>query len=283
MLTRSAIGLYNADDAVPIESTYCLFRKRVNDYAKAGNENLFHVLFTELTQNKCIDFNVSGKRIRMDSKLLDSNIAWLSRYELVHETLRMFYKPMMHHEELDKATEERLNELLKLEGNKVQEVLLDKIESVHTDDVYHSPSNQIFCKDNQISLYFHAIQGAKGRYQFIVMENGEFAIFDTKTNRLIEPYKLICKNGISKWRIETGNGYRYFTQKEVDTYQIRKQIAETPVEILQFRNNVEATIFQLGYHYSNDKSRYRGLIKHQMWANIRCLWVNFVRILKYIT
>ncbi|WP_234995087.1 hypothetical protein, partial [Alkalitalea saponilacus] len=41
------------------------------------------------------------------------------------------------------------------------------------------------------------------------------------------------------------------------------------------------TIFQLGYHYSNAKSRYRGVIKHQMWANIRCLWVNFVRILKY--
>ncbi len=49
MLTRSAIGLFNADDAVPTESTYYLFRKRVNDYAKAGNENLFDVLFAELT------------------------------------------------------------------------------------------------------------------------------------------------------------------------------------------------------------------------------------------
>ncbi len=141
----------------------------------------------------------------------------------------------------------------------------------------------MFFKENQMNLYLHAIQGAKGRYQFIVMENGELAIFDTKTNRLIEPYKLICKNSTTKWRIDTGNGYRYFTQNEVDTYQIRKKITETPVKILQFRNNVEAAIFQLGYHYSNDKSRYRGLIKHQMWANIRCLWVNFVRILKYIT
>ena len=65
-------------------------------------------------------------------------------------------------------------------------------------------------------------------------------------------------------------------------YLIRKQIAETPIETLKFRNNVEATIFQLGYHYSNAKSRYRGEVKHQMWANIRCLWVNYVRILKYI-
>jgi len=76
--------------------------------------------------------------------------------------------------------------------------------------------------------------------------------------------------------------YRYFSQKDIDTYMIRKKIAETPIEILQKRNNVEATLFQFGYHYPNAKSRYRGLIKHQMWANIRCLWVNFVRILKYI-
>ena len=33
MLTRSAIGLLNADDSVPTESTYYLFRKRVNEYA----------------------------------------------------------------------------------------------------------------------------------------------------------------------------------------------------------------------------------------------------------
>ena len=93
---------------------------------------------------------------------------------------------------------------------------------------------------------------------------------------------ITCKNGIDKWRIKTEKAYRYFTQKDIDGYLIRKQIAETPIETLQFRNNVEATIFQLGYHYPNAKSRYRGEIKHQMWANIRCLWVNFVRILKYI-
>jgi hypothetical protein len=64
---------------------------------------------------------------------------------------------------------------------------------------------------------------------------------------------------------------------------LRRKIEETPKEILQKRNNVEATIFQLGYHYPNAKSRYRGQIKHQMWANMRCLWVNFVRIWKFVT
>jgi hypothetical protein len=409
MLTRSAIGLLNADDLVPTESTYYLFRKRIHDHAKAGNENLFDVVFEQITQSQCIEFEVSGKRIRMDSKLLGSNIAWFSRYELIHETLRLFYIREKQHGIIDKATMERLDTLLKLEGNKVvytctseeiktrlqelgeliykilplfhsckstqyqtlqrvfneqykvdenkvvvgrekeeisaksvqsphdtdchyrnkdgnkvkgysinvtescddgkglnlighvnvkkasasdvdffqhdidkvQEVFPDKIEAVHADGAYHSPDNQSYCKGNDINLYLHAIQGAKGRYQFNFEENGKLSVFDTAENKLIDAKSIACKGGSNKWRIKIGKTYRYFAQKEIDAYMVRKQIEETPIEMLQKRNNVEATIFQLGYHYSNAKSRYRGEIKHQMWANIRCLWVNFVRILKY--
>ncbi len=410
MLTRSALGLLNADDPVPTESTYYLFRKKVNDHAKAGNENLFEVSFTEITKSQCTEFNVSGKRIRMDSKLLGSNIAWLSRYELIHETLRIFYKGIKQTSIFDKVTKEKLDKLLKIEGNKVvytcsskevqtrlqelgeliyeilplfpdsanphyltlqkvfneqfkvgedkivvgrekeeitaksvqsphdtdchyrnkdgnkvkgyginitescdegdglnlignvdvrnvstsdvdffqddinnvQEVFTEAPKAVHADGAYHSPDNQAFCKDNDIDLYLHAIQGAKGRYEFDLLKNGELYVLDTKTGEFVEPTKITGKNNIEKWRIKNEKAYRYFTQKEIDTYLIRKKIAETPIETLQKRNNVEATVFQLGYHYPNAKSRYRGLIKHQMWANIRCLWVNFVRILKYI-
>ena len=119
MLTRSAIGLFNADDLIPTESTYYLFRKRIHDYAKAGNGNLFDIVFAQITKSQCIDLEVSGKRIRMDSKLLGSNIAWLSRYELIHETFRLFYNQVKQLGKLDKATEEKLSHLLKLEGNKV--------------------------------------------------------------------------------------------------------------------------------------------------------------------
>jgi hypothetical protein len=409
MLTRSALGLFNADDPVPTESTYYLFRKRILDYEKSGNENLFDVVFAQITKSQSIDFEVSGKRIRMDSKLLGSNIAWLSRYELIHETLRLFYNQVKQLGTLDKTTEEKLDLLLKLEGNKVvytcttedvktrllelgeliykilplfshtsgtyyqtlqrvfneqykvnenkvviarekeeisaqsvqsphdtdsnyrnkdgnkvkgysinvtescddeglnligsvdvrkasvsdvdffqddiektQEVFPDKIEAAHADGAYHSPGNQQFCKANDINLHLHAIQGAKGRYQFNFLKNGELSVLDKITNEIIASKKITGKNGIDKWRIKTEKAYRYFTQKEIDTYLIRKKIENTPIEVLQKRNNVEATIFQLGYHYSNDKSRYRGEIKHQMWVNIRCLWVNFVRILKYI-
>lgn len=409
LLVRSAIGLHNADDPLPTESTYYLFRKRIQDYAKEKDENLFEIAFAQITKDQCAEFEVSGKRIRMDSKLLGSNIAWLSRYELIHETLRLFYTQAKQSGKLDKDTEKRLDDLLKLEGNKVvytcsseevksrlqelgeliykilplfssssgvyyqtlqqvfneqyrvdekkivvarekeeisaksvqsphdtdchyrnkdgkkvkgytinvtescdddkplnlighvdvrkasssdvdflqddikksQEVFTDKIEAAHADGAYHSPDNQQFCKVNEIDLYLYAIQGAKGRYQFNFSEDGVLSIFDTSANQIIETKKIIGKNDIEKWRIKAEKGYRYFTQKDIDTYLIRKQIAGTPIETLQFRNNVEATIFQLGYHYPNAKSRYRGEIKHQMWANIRCLWVNFVRILKY--
>lgn len=410
LLIRSALGLHNADDALPTESTYYLFRKRIVEYAKEKGENLVETVFAQITKGQCTDLEVSGKRIRMDSKLMGSNIAWLSRYELIHETLRLFYDQARNLLKLDKTTRERLEALLKLEGNKVvytctgeeiknriqelgqliykvlhrfphamsphyqtlrrvfneqyrvdkkkmitprekeeisaqsvqsphdtdchyrnkdgqkvkgysinvtescdndrplnlighvdvrkastsdvdflqddiqkaQEVFTHKIEAVHTDGAYHSPDNQQFCKDNKIDLYLHAIQGTPGRYQFRFTESGEFSIFDTIDKKEVDYLNVIGKNDIEKWRIKTEKGYRYFTRKDIDGYLLREKVAETPIETLQLRNNVEATIFQVGYHYPNAKSRYRGEIKHQMWANIRCLWVNFVRILNYI-
>ena len=117
-------------------------------------------------------------------------------------------------------------------------------------------------------------------------EKGELVVTDLQTNtivpsRKIEPRK---KKDQLKWAIKDEEGkYRYFTQKEIDTSLLRKQIGARTPEELNVRNNVEATIFQLGYHYPNDKSRYRGFIKHKIWANVRCLWINFVRILNFLT
>jgi hypothetical protein len=411
MLTRSAIGLINADDAVPVESTYYLFRKRVVEYAKASGENLFDLVFQQVTKKQCIEFEVSGKSVRMDSKLLGSNIAWLSRYEIIHETCRLFYGEVKGSDKLDKETSEALESLLKLEGNKItytcsseevksklqqlgelifrilplfstieapryyqtlkrvfdeqfkvdenkivvgrdkeeitaqsvqsphdpecnyrnkggnavkgysinvtescddgdvlnlignvdvreasasdldflqddikksEDVFTLKVEAIHADGNYNSESNQEFCKDanRNIELILHSIQGATGRYKLDLVDN-ELVVFDTVTKQIV-PCKERKRNGEVCWRIKVENRYRYFTQKEIDICQLRKKIADTPIEVFQKRNNVEATIFQLAYHYPNAKSRYRGLIKHQMWANIRCLWVNFVRLLNFM-
>jgi len=112
ILVRSALGLHNADDPLPTESTYYLFRKRIQEYAKEKNENLIETAFAQITKSQCAEFEVSGKRIRMDSKLLGSNIAWLNRYELIHETLRLFYNQVKQAGQLDKVIENRLDELL---------------------------------------------------------------------------------------------------------------------------------------------------------------------------
>jgi hypothetical protein len=76
MLTRSALGLLNIDDEPPVESTYYLLRQRIVEYEKTNGENLLDSMFKELTKEQSIEFGVSGKRIRMDSKLLGSNIAY---------------------------------------------------------------------------------------------------------------------------------------------------------------------------------------------------------------
>ena len=417
MLTRSAIGLLKIDDPVPAQSTYYLFRKQIDQYAKEGNENLLDRAFTQLSKDQSIEFDVSGKRIRMDSKLIGSNIAWMSRYELVHETLRIFYKTVNESDLLKQDVKEKLDTLLKMKGQKVvytlaredvktrlqqlgqligqllvlfskdmsdeyktlktvfeqqfevdksnivstrkkenispksiqsphdtdahyrdkpacrqgrdgnkvkgysmnvtescdedrklnligsvdvrvvttsdvdfleddikkvQEVFPDKTEDVHADGAYHSSDNQLYCKENDIDLHLHAIQGAKGRYQLSVSDDNELSVFDTQTHKQKEVTKIKGKGDVVKWRIKTEKGYRYFTQKDIETSAVRNKIEQTPIAVLQKRNNVEATIFQIGYHYPNAKSRYRGLNRHQIWANIRCIWVNFVRILKYL-
>lgn len=409
MLVRSALGLINMDDVVPTESTYYLFRKRIVDYEKAKSENLFEKTFTSVTAGQATDFDVSGKSIRMDSKLLGSNIAWLSRYELIHETLRLFcqdVKETIFTHPLSDLEKIAVENLLKEKGNKVvfrstsdevkikmqelgvlsckliglfnlscsahyatlskvfsdqfilddsktvisrskenissnsvqsphdtdchyrnkdgnqvkgysinvtescdegklnlitgvdvrvvstsdndflqggvkgaQEIVTDTIENVHTDGAYHSIDNQEFCKNENLNLLLNAIQGAKGRFDLSLGEDNELKVVDTLTNEIIPASKLKDQE---KWSIKIAGRSRYFTAKEITVSALRRKIAAIPQEILNIRNNVEATIFQVGYHYPHDKSRYRGLIKHKMWANIRCLWVNFVRIVNYI-
>lgn len=409
-ITRSALGLMRWDDPVPVESTYYLFRRLIHTYALEGKGDLMELMFTDLSTKHCLDFEVSGKRIRMDSKLLGSNIAWLSRYEIVHQTIRIFCKSIGSFSELDQTLQVQLAAILEIDGAKIvykyssdevktklqglgeliQKLLslfgesssafystlkrvfneqfeidaqskevtsrpnkdisassvqsphdtdatyrnkagnqvkgnvcnvtetcndtglnlivnvdtrtvttsdvafLEKgirqanvvakgnVEVVHTDGAYNSPENQTFCKDNNIELTLHAIQGKPSRYRLETNESGDLSVRVKETGEVLEVTKIISKDGSIKWRIKNAGKYRYFNQKDIEGQKLRDKIANTPIEELQKRNNVEATMFQLAYHYPNAKSRYRGLVKHQMWANIRCVWVNFVRIANYV-
>jgi len=437
LLVRSALGLLNLSDPIPSLSTYYLLRSRIVCHENETYENLIETAFAQVTKSQAIEFQVNGSRIRMDSKLIGSNIAWYSRYELIHETVRMAYLSAksqidrlltesqvsllgrMVEESGEKVTyhntcselETKLFQLgqviysiinglddrsstslqtlhrvfnehyqvvkdevhvrpkqeisassvqsphdtdcqyrqkddrkvkgysinvtetcdpacLSADGsadksadksadgsanrtntlNLVTNVLIDtagavdgdffqtavevtkeivtgKVETVNADGAYHSPENQAYCKENEIELIVGAIQGKPSRYDLSLNENGNLVVTDLKTNTLIDARKIKSrKEGDDPNRaiLNEKNRYRYFSQKDIDTCLLRKQIAVRSPEELNIRNNVEATIFQLGYRYPNAKSRYRGLIKHKMWANLRCFWINIVRIANFI-
>jgi hypothetical protein len=103
LLVRSSLGLFNINDALPVESTYYLLRKRIYDHQKQNGEDLIGKAFAYITSGQIKDFDVNGKSIRMDSKLFGSNIALFTRYQIIHQTLCMFF------ESLDKDSKSTLS------------------------------------------------------------------------------------------------------------------------------------------------------------------------------
>jgi len=426
LLVRSALGLMSLDDAEPVPSTYYLFRHNLVEYAKEHGEDLFQKCQAQITESQILEFNVSGSRVRMDSKLIGSNIAWYSRYELIHETLRLFikereefiYKRSLSKEEFaliesipgetgnkvvyrsTKAQiDTRMVELGKLmyrfiglfrkydygryqtlktvfeqqylvsrdkiilplenekvsaksiqsphdtdchyrnkDGNKVkgysvnvtetcdraeegeapalnlitdtqvtvvsapdngflaqalentQEVLSDKIEKVYADGAYHSADNRELCLSDAVNIepVLTAMQGAEPRYEISLDEQDEniLMVTDHKTGitKQAQSVKTRKNKTEKRWKIKTEEGsYRYFDTNSIRAAALRQKLRDIPIGEKNIRNNVEASIFQLGYHYSNNKTRYRTLVKHKLWAYSRSLWINFVRIVNYIT
>jgi hypothetical protein len=94
LLVRSALGLFNMNDPLPVESTYYLLRRRLYDHQKQNGEDLMGKAFTQITSEQVKEFDVNGRSIRMDSKLIGSNIALFSRYEIIHHTLCMFFQSL---------------------------------------------------------------------------------------------------------------------------------------------------------------------------------------------
>ena len=409
VLVRGALGLPNMNDPLPVESTYYLLRRRIYDHQKQTGEDLMGKAFAQITSGQIREFDVNGRSIRMDSKLIGSNIAMFSRYEIIHHTLDMFYKSLdtgaksrllpadlEQLEQLSKeeplktvyrSTREELkgrlqpigmliyklvmlfgdlqtesfqlllrvfNEQYKVledqqialrpkeeissssvqsphdpdsayrnkgdqkvkgysvnitetcsdEGlNLITNVLVEKantpdttfvepaiqatvevtgqkVEKVYADGAYQSPANDEYCEN--IDMVFTGIQGAEPRYDLEMTPEGLLAT-DTQAGELIQAV-LVKKQKNStedKWRIKTPTGYCYFGQQAIRASNMRRQMKQRPLEELHKRNNVEATIFQMGIPLSNGKSKYRGLIKQNIWVNCRCFWINLVRIMNF--
>ncbi len=408
LLTRKALGYINIDDPIPVESTYYLLRRRIEDYYRENGVDLFELNFKKITTRQIIEFEVSGESIRMDSKLIGGNIAFYSRYELIHKTLVLFHKNIYkkqvkllskedrnildgfvkekssatvynstkkqitdrlmilgkliytilntvkesdnkHYQTLKQVFDEQFKVLAGDEieitpskeipaksvqsphdtdcdfrskdgkhtkgynqnitetcgkensvnlitdiqtapathpDNKFtipaiensQELLPNKIKNVHTDGAYNSQENQEFTKDEDINFYLTGFQGKPGRYDLTIKDR-KLHVFDNLDNTEVE----VSQTKNNKYRIKAEKGYRYFTDKEIESCRLRKQVEKLPKEIGNKRNNVEATIYQLAYYLRKDKTKYRGYFKNKIWAILRSLWVNFARIAKHLT
>jgi hypothetical protein len=113
MLVRGALGLFNMTDSLPVESTYYLLRKRIHEHQTQTGEDLMGKAFAQITSGQIREFDVNGRSIRMDSKLIGSNIALFSRYEIIHHTLCKFYKTLDNASKSTLSTED-LEQLEKL-------------------------------------------------------------------------------------------------------------------------------------------------------------------------
>lgn len=94
LLVRRALGLINLTDEVPVESTYYLFKHRLYLYQIESGANLLHEVFQELTGDQAKQFGVIGEKLRMDSTLLDSNLATCTRLQLIIACLQVFWKSL---------------------------------------------------------------------------------------------------------------------------------------------------------------------------------------------
>ena len=86
LLFRAALGLFNLNDQCPSIDTYYGFYRALAKYNDEHQEDLFEKCFKQITKEQVKEYRISGKSVRMDSKLISSNIAWYSRYEIIHET-----------------------------------------------------------------------------------------------------------------------------------------------------------------------------------------------------
>jgi hypothetical protein len=419
--TRSALGLVNIDEEIPVESTYYLFRKKIVEYEEKSGRNLLEEAFTALTMEQCEEFHVSGKRLRMDSKLVGSNLSWYTRYEIVHETIQKYGKSLLREPMNLQIKEQKLFEDIKGEagrnvsyrsskeevrdrmetagrlmhsllqewkaeenpeysllkrvfeeqyvmesgrgggkkkklrvrekrempapstmvtnphdrdaeyrtksGNTItgysinicetcdeeglnlivdvqtagagtndnryveisvesaREKVMCDVEELYTDGAYHSVENQKYCQKEGIDWTLRGISGKASKYDLSYNESGELIVYNIVTQQFIEAKRSKTKTpeAPKRWVIKDGeHAPLYFEDKDVVVSALRKKIASIDKEKLNIRNNVEATIFQLGYHYRGNKSRYRGLSKHRLWALSRCLWINFRRISAWV-
>ncbi len=409
-MVMNALGLNNIDDAAPVCSTYYAFRKRLYEYAQKEGIDLLGLCFKDLTRQQCKFFDVKGDKLRMDSKLIGSNIAKCSRLQLVVRCLQEFHKHLgsgakarlaaqdaeffeklgrksagqvvyplgteeksamlaycgdlimrllqqfseadsISHAMLSRVFEDQFSVEAGVAVVKApKEIASDSLQSPHDQDAeyrnkgdqkvqgyslnnaetcsgekdalelitavqvegatfadpdfledaveesqevagevkeawvdgaYHSQANDLYADLNGKEFHYTGFQGFAGRFSFD-WKGVLLFVTDTRTGEVTEA--LEYKEG--HYRVTTIENHKkthhYFDQQAVDNYFKRKKVEEMPAEVRNKRANVEATIFQMSFLTRNNKTRYRGKFKTQMWATSRAAWINLRRIVIHL-
>lgn len=92
LLVRKALGIVNLSDQAPSLDTYYLLRRRMVAYEEETGINLIGCCFKDVTKAQAMKFHVEGKSVRMDSKLIGSNIARYTRYRIILTTMQKWAK-----------------------------------------------------------------------------------------------------------------------------------------------------------------------------------------------
>ncbi|MDV7390829.1 transposase, partial [Arthrospira platensis SPKY1] len=109
-----ALGMSNYSDEAPSPATYYNFKVRLLRHEMQTGQDLMEEAFKSLTQDQVVRFKVSGSHVRMDSKLVNSNIAKVTRLQLLIGILTKFYQSLSGQEQssVEQADQEELKDLL---------------------------------------------------------------------------------------------------------------------------------------------------------------------------
>ncbi len=94
LMVMRSLGLHHLDEDIPVESTYYEFRRLLGEYMESTEVDLLKRTFAQTTSKQVLTFGVSGNKVRMDSKLVNSNIATSNRLHLIVEATRSYVKDL---------------------------------------------------------------------------------------------------------------------------------------------------------------------------------------------
>lgn len=98
--------MVSLDEQCPTIESYYGFRRKLCKHEEKFKENLFDKCFKQITKLQAKVYRISGKSIRMDSKLISSNIAWYSRYE----TIQKSFVSAVTKEELERISDQLIRQ-----------------------------------------------------------------------------------------------------------------------------------------------------------------------------